>query len=153
MKVKSIRLVTDLDTLHKVSEEVDLSNTNLVKSLESELLNAYNKLDGKLQGLSAIQVDRPYRAILLRYVKGGTPIVVYNPKVISRLFSKKSNEGCMSEPEHRYIVRRPMLALVEYYLSSGEKVKEWLPYAKARIFCHEVDHCNGVLLQDKGKVI
>lgn len=153
MKVNSVRIVKDLDTLHKISKSVNMSDTNLINSLEMELLNTYKKLDGKLQGLSAIQIDKPYRAILLRYKKGGTPLVVFNPKVLCKVLSVKSDEGCMSEPGFRYVVRRPLFALVEYYLNTGEYVKEWLPYSKARIFCHEVDHCDGVLLQDKGKVV
>lgn len=153
MKLKRVRICTDVDTLHKISSEVNLDDRDLVNSLTRELVDAYYALDCKLQGLSAIQLDKPYRAILLRWSKGEVPVIAFNPKVVNKLFSKKSNEGCMSEPENRYWVKRPLLALVEYYLATGEKVTEWLPYKKARIFCHEVDHCDGILLQDKGKVV
>lgn len=152
MKALKFSVVTDIDKLHQKSQEVDMTDKNLVYRLLKCLKEAYTKLDGKLQGLSAIQVGEPYCAILLRYVKGQEPIVVYNPKILLSLGSKKSNEGCLSESGHRYLVKRPRLIKVQYYTESGDMVKEWLTYKKARIFMHEFDHTQGVLLQDKGRI-
>lgn len=146
-------VTNDIEYLHQKSEPVDFSSKNN-RSIECKniLMSAYNSLNGKCMGLSAIQCKYPYCAILLRYEKGSTPVVVYNPKVLLKIGSKKSNEGCLSENDVRYIIKRPVLAKVSYQLEDGTKVVEWLPFSKARIFCHETDHCNGILLQDHGKV-
>lgn len=152
MKVVKKIVETDVDYLHQVSKPVTM-DSDMVSLVNFQLLQAYKKLDGECQGLSAVQVGFPVRAILLRYVKGEEPIVIFNPKVDVKLGSKKSNEGCLSEGDVRYIVKRPILIKVQYYLGNGNKVVEWLPYKKARIFMHEYDHLNGILLQDKGKKV
>lgn len=142
-------LICDVDTLHKVSTPVDLNNKQLVNKLKDSLLSSFNKREGKLQGMAAIQLGLEYRAILLRMVKGCDPVIVYNPKVLLSFGRKNSNEGCLSE-EGRYIVQRPILCKVEYYVEDGSKHVEWLNHREARIFCHECDHLDGILLQDKG---
>lgn len=153
MKVVHVPVETDINKLHVKSSEVDMNDVKLTKNIHDALMAVFNKLEGKAQGLSAIQCGLPYCAILLRYVKGEEPIIVYNPKVLVKFGSKKSNEGCLSEGNKRYIVRRPILTKVEYVTRYKEKIIEWLPYKKARIFMHEYDHLQGVLLQDKGIIV
>lgn len=153
MKVVRVPVETDINKLHVKSSEVDMNDVKLTKNIHDALMAVFNKLEGKAQGLSAIQCGLPYCAILLRYVKGEEPIIAYNPKVLVKLGSKKSNEGCLSEGNKRYIVRRPILIKVEYITRYKDKIIEWLPYKKARIFMHEYDHLQGVLLQDKGTIV
>lgn len=152
-KLNRSPIITDLARLHEVSMEVDMSDMQLVQGLEKALLDAYNYHNGKMQGLAAIQVDKPYKAILLRFVKGEEPIICYNPIIKFKLGSKKSNEGCMSEGDQRYIVKRPTLMLFEYQTKDGTRVKKWLSFMQARIVSHECDHLKGILLQDYGKKV
>ena len=149
-KTKVYPVETDLRKLRQVSQEVNLGDVSLINAIENKMLSVFRELDGKMQGLSAIQVGYAYRAILLRYNKGDTPVVVYNPVVLCGFGNKNSNEGCLSEGNERYIVKRPLLIKVRFYTKYREEVIEWLPYKKARIFMHEINHLNGVLLQDIG---
>lgn len=153
MSKKLITIETDINILHQVSEEVDLNNLEQVNMIESALIGTFNKLDGCIQGIAGVQVGQLYRAMLLRYVKGKEPIIVFNPEVKFKIGFKKSYEMCQSELGAQYLVRRPILVKVSYWTKYREKVTEWLPYRKARIFMHEYDHLNGVLLQDKGIVV
>lgn len=153
MKLKNNIVETNVDKLHCKSELVDMNNSSLIFILESALLNAFNKLDCKAQGLAAIQCGKPYCAVLLRYIKGENPLIVFNPTVLLKIGRKSSVEGCLSEGETRYKVYRPLLIKVKYYTSKGLEIVEWLPYKKARIFMHEYDHLNGILLQDHGRPI
>lgn len=153
MRVVHVPVETDINKLHVKSSEVDVNDVTLTKNIRDALMAVFNELEGKAQGLSAIQCGLPYCAILLRYVKGEEPIIAYNPKVLVKLGSKKSNEGCLSEGNKRYIVRRPIIIKVEYVTRYKERIIEWLPYKKARIFMHEYDHLQGVLLQDKGTIV
>lgn len=149
-RINKSRLVTDVQRLHRESKQCDMKDLRFLEVLSRALFEEYNLRECKMQGLSAIQVDYDYCAILLRYKKGDTPLIVFNPKVLKQFGKVKSNEGCMSEDNVRYIVERPLLCKVKYNLISGEEVTKWLTYKKARIFCHEVDHTLGILLQDKG---
>lgn len=151
MKTVKHIVETDISKLHVISEEVNLTDNKETSNLNSVLLYVYNALNGACQGISAIQAGIPKRAVLLRYTKGN-PFIVYNPVVIRTFGSRKSNEGCLSEGKHRYIVERPCTAIVSYYNENMEKVTKVLGYKKLRIFMHEVDHLNGILLQDKGTI-
>lgn len=152
MKVVKYKVSTDVEQLHKVSKDIDMSDKKLVDRLFCRLMGTYTELNGRLQGLSAIQLGEPYSAVLLRYVKGETPIIAFNPVVLKSIGRRKSNEGCISEPEHRYTVSRPRLLKVRYFNKDGETITKWLTYKKARIFMHEYDHTQGILLQDKGVI-
>lgn len=153
MGKKLVLVETDVEKLHQPSHEVNLGDVNLVNSIDAALRNTYKKMDGKMQGLAAIQVGYAYKAMLLRFVRGEEPIVVYNPGLIFSFGKKKSNEGCMSEGDDRYIVTRPRLIKVFYYTKYKEKKVEWMTYKKARIFMHEYDHLFGILLQDHGILV
>lgn len=144
---------TDIDVLHQVSDEINLTDLDAMNAVENALLNTYRKLNGSLQGLAAIQVGFRCRVILLRFKKGGEPFIAYNPKILFSIGNRKSNEGCLSEGDDRYIVRRPAIMKVMYYNKYREKQVMWLPYKKARIFKHELDHLDGILLQDIGKKV
>lgn len=151
--MSKIKLVTDIDKLHRVSRPYEANEKNAMIIVRDRLLEAFEDREGKVQGLAAIQLDIPEQAILLRYVKGGKPFVVFNPKVIGTVGKMKSDERCESEMDYIYRVMRPKFAKVEYMTIDGEIIRETLDYKKARIFCHETDHCNGILLQDHGKLI
>lgn len=144
---------TDVEKLHQVSKEINLNDIGKVNAVESSLIRVYNKLHGCIQGIAAIQTGFAYRVMLLRYVKGKEPIIVYNPVVNFEFGSKESRERCQSELDVEYIVKRPILVKVTYYTKYKEKVTEWLTYKRARIFMHEYDHLNGILLQDKGVAV
>lgn len=142
---------TRLDVLHKVSEEVDIKEETSTWAIKTALLNTFNKLGGRVYGLAAVQCGLLLRAMLLNYTDSSKVIIAYNPKVLFKFGSIDSNEGCMSECNVRYIVKRPLLALVSYTNEECKKATKLLTYKRARIFLHEFDHLNGILLQDKGR--
>lgn len=151
MQANRCLVETDLSVLHTVSDEVDLNDLSMTRRIDIALSDMFDSLQGKAQGISAIQCGINKRAALLRYDKGKPAVIIYNPKVLFKFGVRKSNEGCLSEGNIRYFVKRPLLVYVEYYTRHKELKREWLTYRRARIFMHEFDHMNGVLLQDVGK--
>lgn len=147
MKYK-MPVITRKDRLREESSIVDLTDVYQVENLKKALLNAYDLMGGACQGISAVQVGYPRQAILLRFKKGKEPVIVFNPILRWKLGSRKSNEGCLSEGNVRYNVRRPILCMVTYYKENGKKITRLYSYRKARIWCHELDHLKGVLLED-----
>ena len=146
------RVVTDSDFLHQKSEEVDPKSAE-AQSAKRELLDQYKRMSGAVQGLAAIQLGIKLSVILVRWERGIEPIVMFNPKVRWSVGNKNSNEGCISEGEIRYIVKRPVLAGISYEDSDGKRINLLLNHRKARIFCHEYDHTKGILLADHGKAV
>jgi peptide deformylase len=142
---------TDITRLHKVCDDVDMNNDKLVENIKSVLYSTYIKLGGKALGLSAIQCGYTYKAFLIRLDKETKEVeFIFNAKVLKTIGIRISNEGCISEGKSRYLVKRPMLAKVTYQDATGDTFTKWLGYKKARVFMHEYDHTQGVLLQDKG---
>ena len=76
-----------------------------------------------------------------------------NPEIVcvpsSICYLEEGVEGCLSLPKQFYKVTRCKVAKVRWQTLSGEHIVEHLPSAQAvRIFFHELDHLNGVLLSD-----
>ncbi len=145
-------VIKNKTVLHFKSESVPMTDRNLVDSLIMELLKCFSYYDGKMQGCAAIQLGIEKAAILVRYKKDARPMVLFNPKVLLSIGERDSNEGCLSE-DGRFIVKRPVIAVVSFNKENGKRCIRVLRYRKARIFCHECDHVNGILLEDHGKKV
>ena len=74
-----------------------------------------------------------------------------NPKIIKRSGEQIGQEGCLSVPETKGIVRRPMNVTVEYTDENGKQVILDAEDILARCICHEVDHLDGILFTDRVK--
>ena len=63
--------------------------------------------------------------------------------------TEKDIEGCLSIPETRVEVERPTSVTVSGQGPSGEPVRVEAEGLLARIFQHEIDHLDGVLILDR----
>ena len=65
---------------------------------------------------------------------------------------QEGEEGCLSIPEIRIIADRFNKIKVKYYNKNGEKIKKPLSGFMSRLFQHELDHLNGVLMVENSKI-
>ena len=65
---------------------------------------------------------------------------------------QEGEEGCLSIPEVRIIAERFNKIKVRYYNQNGEKIKKTLSGFMSRLFQHELDHLNGVLMVENTKI-
>lgn len=74
-----------------------------------------------------------------------------NPSIISILDPTESSgeEGCLSLLETLSTVSRPSRIKVEYFDLLGNRIEKELADLPARIFLHEHDHLEGVLMTEK----
>jgi peptide deformylase len=89
-------------------------------------------------GLAAVQVGVPER------------VIVVNPEVVRA--SRKTEEdieGCLSVPGWVGEVERHRAVTVEGLDRSGNKVRIKAEGFLARVFQHEIDHCQGILYIDR----
>jgi len=78
------------------------------------------------------------------------PRVYLNPKILSRSEELETDEeGCLSIPDLRASVARPVKIEIEAMDLEGKIFKEELHGFNARRFMHENDHVNGVLFIDR----
>lgn len=98
-------------------------------------------------GLAAPQVGMLKRAVVLDVGEGLLELI--NPEIIEREGEQFAEEGCLSIPGEYYETIRPAYVKVKAQDRNGE----WHEYEgeelKARCFCHELDHLDGVLFVER----
>ena len=144
MAIRNVR--TDGNpVLREVCKEVTEVSNGIRKILDDMLETMYEK-DGV--GLAAPQIGIPKRMIVVDDREGNVFKLV-NPVIIEEDGEQLSVEGCLSVPGFRGRCKRPMTVSLEALNENGEKVSIKAEGFLAVIFCHEIDHLNGILYKDK----
>ena len=99
-------------------------------------------------GLAANQIGRLKRIFVAAHED--EEYVIVNPEIEERSeTTEKDIEGCLSIPETRVEVERPTTVTVSGQDLSGEPVTLEVEGLLARIFQHEIDHLDGILILDR----
>ena len=77
-----------------------------------------------------------------------------NPQIdhSSRKSIQEGEEGCLSIPEIRLVAERFDKIKIRYYNENGEKIKKPLYGFVSRLFQHEIDHLDGILMVENSKI-
>jgi peptide deformylase len=132
------------ETLRSKSREVRNINKHILTLLD-DMLETLHVEDGV--GLAAPQVGVRRRIALVEYDDKLYELI--NPRILSSSGEAIEEEGCLSVPGVRGRVKRPDHIKVAYIDRKGKKHVEELEGITARVFCHEIDHLDGVLFIDK----
>jgi peptide deformylase len=103
-------------------------------------------------GLAAPQVGESLRLFVydLSVHEGKHPlVVVMNPEIVETSGKETDDEGCLSVPHYREKVQRPAQVILRGLDRDGKKIELVGEGLSARLFQHEVDHLNGMLLIDR----
>ena len=143
MAIRNIR--TDSDPiLRKKSRKVEVFDQRL-HTLLDDMLQTLRKIEG--YGLAAVQVGVLKRAAVVD--TGEKLIELINPEIISAEGEQRESEGCLSLPNRTGVTIRPFTVKIKAQDRNGA----WHVYRaeelKARCFCHEIDHMDGVLFCDR----
>lgn len=143
MALREIRLDGD-PILRKTSKEITEINDR-IKILLDDMVETM--IDANGVGLAAPQVGVLRRAIVVDV--GDSPLKIINPEIIEQDGEITDIEGCLSIPGYSGTVKRPESIKVRFMDENGDiKVVE-ASGLTARIFCHEIDHLDGILYTDK----
>ena len=137
-------IVTDNEFLHKKSRSVLNFDERLAQILD-DMADTMYEADGV--GLAAPQVG-----ILRRYCivdVGDGLIELINPVIIEQSGTQTGEEGCLSYPGEFDVVERPMNVTVKAQDRYGKTFTITGEGLKARAFCHEIDHLDGVVYKDR----
>jgi peptide deformylase len=114
------------------------------KGLETALKRADNAA-----GLALPQLGIPLRGFIIsaKYAHPARKRFVFNP-IIHRAYSPwvEDEEGCLSLPGKKFKVRRHVTIDVSYLNEHGARIEETLTGFPARVFQHEYDHLDGILI-------
>lgn len=120
--------------------------TPRILTLLDDMADTLHKADGV--GLAAPQVGI-LRRIALVECEPGELIELINPEIIEESKERqKETEGCLSVPDKWGITDRPMCVTVRAMNRKGETFTVSGEGLKARAFCHEIDHLDGILFTD-----
>ncbi len=98
-------------------------------------------------GLAAPQVGVQKR--LFVYDVGDGPEVIINPTIVETAGEWYHEEGCLSIPGLRLGIVRPMEVHLLGYDLDGKEVSIEADEFLGRVFQHEVDHLDGVLMVER----
>ncbi len=104
-------------------------------------------------GLAATQVGLDKRVIVANL--SGDPLrkdqerVFVNPEILGRSGERHEEEGCLSLPGMSVAVPRACAVDVRYLDLEGNEVRRSVEGLEAKLFEHEIDHLDGVLIIDK----
>ncbi|MEG0979940.1 MAG: peptide deformylase [Oscillospiraceae bacterium] len=130
--------------LKKKSRVVEVFDDRLIQLLDDMAETMY-KEEGC--GLAAVQVGILKRVVVVDVGEGLLELI--NPEVISEEGEQNEAEGCLSFPGENGITSRPAIVKIKAQNRNGQ----WCVYKgeelKARCFCHEIDHLNGIVFTDR----
>jgi peptide deformylase len=117
-----------------------------LEHLAEEMMRVMREAEGV--GLAANQIGRLKRIFVAAH--DDEVYVIVNPVIEEHSeTTEKDTEGCLSIPETRVEVERPTAVTVSGRDPSGEPVRVEAEGLLARIFQHEIDHLDGVLILDR----
>lgn len=102
-------------------------------------------------GLAAPQVGILRRVCIVDIGDEEGLIELVNPEIITQSGKQSGAEGCLSFPHQYGIVERPMFVTVKAQDRHGNEFTIKGEGLKARAFCHEIDHLNGVVFKERAE--
>jgi peptide deformylase len=129
----------------------------------NQVTNEVADIDGKIAALASTMIETMYEAPgvglaanqigiqkrMFVYDKGEGPVVVVNPRIVESSGEWTYEEGCLSVPGLSWEITRPNeIHLVGYDLDGNEISVETDEF-EGRIFQHEMDHLDGILLVER----
>lgn len=121
----------------RVVEKFDERLSSLIDDMFETMYNANGV------GLAAVQVGMLKKVVVIDV--GDGPIELVNPEITMREGEQNESEGCLSLPGKYGVTKRPKKVQVKAQDRNGK----WQVFTgedlKARCFCHEIDHLDGVM--------
>lgn len=143
MAIRNIREDGD-PILRKKARTVTEFNDRLFELLDDMAQTMY---EAPGVGLAGPQVGVLKRVVVMDV--GDGLIELINPEITDTEGEQIATEGCLSLPGLCGVVKRPAVVKVKAQNREGK----WCLYKgeelKARCFCHEIDHLDGILYKDK----
>ena len=143
MALRNIVKVGDpiLNKKSRVVEKFD----NRLSTLIDDMFETMYSSNGV--GLAAVQVGILKRVVVIDV--GDGPMELVNPEITLKEGEQRESEGCLSVPGQYGVTVRPAKVQVKAQNREGK----WQVFTgeglKARCFCHELDHLDGILFTSK----
>lgn len=158
----SDRIVTDHAKLRRPSTPVTFDAKT--RFLAKRLSRAASEGDRRVRGIAAPQLGVHQHMFYWNFAglgpeDGGQPVdrgglpasgIACNVTLLDHSDETwDREEGCLSFPRQFILVRRPVTGRFEWHNHHGERFEVALVGMAARVWMHELDHLNGVLMTER----
>ena len=130
--------------LATVADQVENIDGKIVRLAQS-MLQAMYRVPGL--GLAAPQIGVQKQIFV--YDIDGSPVTLVNPRIVESSGEWLFDEGCLSIPGVFVEMVRPKEVLLEAVDLEGNEISIEADELLARLFQHELDHLNGVLMFER----
>lgn len=142
-----------LQSILKYPHPVLLRQADAVDVIDKEIRQTLQRMVATMDtnygiGLAAPQVGIPLRLIVVRLKERLFQLV--NPVISWESGQEPGIEGCLSLPDEMWEVPRAREVVVEALGLTGEQKSVLAAGLLARVFQHEIDHLNGILINSRG---
>jgi peptide deformylase len=145
MATHTIRVFGDPVLKRPAAEVTDIDGA-LVKLVDAMYDTMY---DAAGVGLAAPQVGVQKRFFVYDINDETGPHVLFNPTVVETSGEWEYEEGCLSLPGLAFEIVRPKLVTVHGLDADGNEIVILGDELMGRMFLHEIDHLDGVLMLDR----
>lgn len=122
--------------------DVDGKVIRLIDDMFETLVDSGNGL-----ALAAPQIGVQKQVVVWDF--GDDPLAIINPEIVESDGEWVFDEGCLSIPGLYVEMLRPKQVLVHGVSLDGDVIEIEADELEARMFQHEIDHLNGVLMFDR----
>lgn len=141
MALQSIRIIGD-PVLSQRAADVTKVDGAFARLVQDMFVTMY---DAPGVGLAAPQIGVQQRFFV--YDHDDAPGVLINPVIVESRGEAEFTEGCLSIPGLHFEIVRPAEIHVTGYDLDGREIDLELDDFAARVFQHEIDHLDGVLME------
>jgi peptide deformylase len=155
MAVKPI-LTAEHPVLHKKAIKVSQFGDSL-RRLVDDMFDSLHAVQGL--GLAAPQIGVSQRVFIVdlpaevdeegREIAPAETYVLVNPEIVKMRGEEEMEEGCLSVPGYRGLVRRATQVVIKGQDLQGRSVRYRAEGLLAQAFQHESDHLDGILYLDR----
>lgn len=139
-----IRLMGDPVLRQRAAEVADIDGR--IARMAADMLPAMYEAEGI--GLAAPQVGIQRRIFVFDLYEGDGPQTLINPEIVESDGEWTYTEGCLSVPGLTFDIVRPKQVHLVGLDLDGNEISIEADELPARLFQHELDHLDGVLLID-----
>ncbi len=129
------------------------SKASLVEDVDGKIIrlvdDMFDTLDDSGNGLALAAPQIGVRKQVVVWDFGDDPLAIVNPEIVESDGEWVYDEGCLSIPGLYVEMLRPKTVLVRGVDLDGEIIEIEADELEARMFQHEIDHLNGVLMFDR----
>ena len=145
MSVRSVRIVPDR-ILREKAKRVATINASLQRLIDDMVETMHDAMG---VGLAANQVGVLQRVIVIQLPDEVEPRVFINPEILRPEGQREVEEGCLSIPGYRGLVKRFVKLRAKGLDRNGKVQRVKAEGLLAQALEHEIDHLNGTLYIDR----